>query len=36
MKLTVLAILVAITFIISPDFANTLRNLPNNNDDMSL
>jgi hypothetical protein len=36
MKITVLAILVAITFIISPEFANTLRNLPSSNDDLSL
>lgn len=36
MKLTALAILVAITFIISPEFANTLRNLPNSNDDLTL
>lgn len=34
--LTLLALLVAMTFVVSPEFANTLRNLPNSNDDLSL
>jgi hypothetical protein len=34
--LTLLAALVAITFVVSPEFAATLRNLPSSNDDLSL
>jgi hypothetical protein len=34
--LTILAILVGITCLVSPQFAATLRNLPNSNDDLTL
>lgn len=34
--LTLLAIVVGLTFLVSPEFADTLRNLPSSNEDLSL